>query len=66
MIQGDPVLDDQVWYMSSSVEVIRTTDIGVCDRRAVYYPAGEWECILPRGRGRFSALAIQSILENGM
>jgi len=34
------------------MEVIRTTDIGVSDRRAV--------------RGGFAALTVQTILENGM
>ena len=36
------------------------------DRRLVYYPAGACECMLPRGRGAGSRLAIQTILENGM
>ena len=48
------------------MEVSGTTDVGVCDRGAVYYPAGACECMLPRGRGGFAALAIQSILQNGM
>ena len=38
--------------LSSSMEVSRATDIGVCDRRAV--------------RGGLAALTIQTILENGM
>jgi hypothetical protein len=38
--------------LSSSMEVIRTTDIGVSDRGA--------------DRGGLAALAIQTILENGM
>jgi len=42
------------------------TDVRVCDRRAVYYPAGACECMLPKGRGGFAALAIQTILKNGM
>ena len=32
--------------LSSSMEVIRATDIGVGDRRLVYYPAGACECML--------------------
>jgi len=51
--------------LSSSMEVIRATDIRVCDRRPVYYQAVH-ALACTRGRGTGARLAIQTILENGM
>jgi hypothetical protein len=51
--------------LSSSMEVIRATDIRVCDRRLVYYPAVH-ALACKRGRGAGARFAIQSILQNGM